>query len=88
MPARTSNSMITMTEFVANQKIAFEGDAVGPLKPRGSFVFDPAPSGIKVTALPTPEPRGTFELMMPMMAGYIEKQNQTQLDNLKRLLEC
>jgi len=87
MPGSSATSTITLTGWVPNQLVAFEGEPVGPMKPVGSFVFEAVPGGTKVTARPTPEPRGLFKLMAPMMAGYIEKLNQVHLANLKRLLE-
>ena len=66
---------------------AFVGEAAGPAKPFGSFLFGSVGGDTKLTLLPRPEFRGFFRLLEPMMAGYVRKQNEEHLSNLKRLLE-
>lgn len=87
LPGQSAKSKFAITEYEANKKIAFEGEAAGPAKPKGSFLFESAPGGTKLTLLPRPEFRGFFKLLEPMMAGYVRKQNEEHLANLKRLLE-
>ena len=87
LPGQSAKSKFEITEYEANKKIAFEGEAAGPAKPKGSFLFEPVPDGTKLTLLPRPEFRGFFKLLEPMMAGYVRKQNEEHLTNLKRLLE-
>jgi len=86
-PGQTASSKFEITEYVINQKIAYEGEPAGPAKPKGSFLFESVAGGTKVTSHPQPEFRGLFKLLEPMMAGYIRKNNVTHLNNLKRLLE-
>jgi uncharacterized membrane protein len=87
LPGQSARSKFEITEFEPNRKISFEGEAAGPAKPKGSFLFETVPGGTKLTLSPRPEFRGLFKLLEPMMAGYIRKQNEEHLDNLKRLLE-
>ena len=87
LPGQSAKSKFEITEYEPNKKIAFEGEAAGPAKPKGSFLFETVPDGTKLTLLPRPEFRGFFKWLEPMMAGYVRKQNEEHLTNLKRLLE-
>jgi uncharacterized membrane protein len=87
LPGQSAASKFEITDYEANKKIAFVGEAAGPATPKGSFLFEPVAGGTKLTLLPRPEFRGFFKLLEPMMAGYIRKQNEEHLGNLKRLLE-
>src|SRR3970040_2754814 len=88
LPGQSAKSKFEITEYEANKKIAFEGEAAGPAKPKGSFLFESVTGGTQITSLPRPEFRGLFRLLEPMMAGYIRKNNVAHLSNLKRLLEA
>lgn len=88
LPGQAATSKFEITEYEANKKIAFEGEAAGPAKPKGSFLFESVAGGTRLTLFPRPEFRGFFKLLEPMMAGYIRKQNEEHLSNLKRLLEA
>ena len=88
LPGQTATSKFEITEYAANQKIAYVGEPTGPVVPKGSFLFEPVSSGTKITSLPRPEIRGFFRLLEPMMAGYIRKNNISHLSNLKQLLEA
>jgi uncharacterized membrane protein len=87
LPGQSATSKFEITEYEVNKKISFEGEAAGPAKPKGSFLLEPVAGGTKLTLLPRPEFRGLFRLLEPMMAGYVRKQNEEHLSNLKRLLE-
>ena len=87
LPGQSATSKFEITEYEVNRKISFEGEAAGPAKPKGSFLLEPVAGGTKLTLLPRPEFRGLFRLLEPMMAGYVRKQNEEHLSNLKRLLE-
>lgn len=86
-PGQTATSKFEITEYVLNHKIAYVGEPAGPATPKGSFLFEPVEGGTKITSLPSPEFRGFFRLLEPMMADYIRKNNVAHLSNLKRLLE-
>ena len=86
-PGQTVSSKFEITEYEANRKLAFVGEPAGPATPKGSFLFESARSGTKVTSRPQPEFRGLFGLLAPLMAGYIRKNNVAHLSNLKQLLE-
>ena len=88
LPGQSATSKFEITEYEINKKISFNGEAVGPAKPKGSFLFESVVSGTKLTLLPRPEFRGLFRLLEPLMAGYIRKQNEEHLSTLKRLLEA
>jgi uncharacterized membrane protein len=88
MPGKSMTSKFEITEYEVNKKIAFEGELAGPAKPKGSYIFESVAPGTKVTALPRPQLRGLFKLLEPIMAGYIRRQNQAHLSNLKQLLEA
>jgi uncharacterized membrane protein len=88
LPGQSATSKFEITEYEPNKKIAFEGEAAGPARPKGSFLFEPAAGGTRLTLLPRPEFRGLFRLLEPLMAGYVRKQNEEHLSNLKRLLEA
>jgi uncharacterized membrane protein len=87
LPSQSAKSKFEITEYEVNKKIAFEGEAAGPAKPKGSFLFESVPGGTKITLLPRTEFHGFFKLLEPMMAGYIRKQDEEHIGNLKRLLE-
>ena len=87
LPGQSASSKFEITEYEINKKIAFVGEAAGPAKPNGSFLFESVAGGTKLTLIPRPEFQGFFKWLEPMMAGYIRKQNQEHLSNLKRLLE-
>ena len=87
MPGKSITSTFEITEYAANKKIAFEGEVAGPAKPKGSYMFESLGAGTKVISRPQPEMRGVFKLIEPIMTGYIRRQNQAHLSNLKRLLE-
>jgi hypothetical protein len=87
-PGQTATSKFEITDYVLNQKIAYEGEVAGPAKPKGRFLFESVNGGTKITSLPRPEFRGLFRLLEPLMAGYIRKNNVAHLNNLKRLLEA
>ena len=87
LPGQSATSKFEITQYEANKNIAFEGETAGPAKPNGSFLFESVAGGTKITLLPRPEFRGLFKLLEPMMAGYIRKQNEEHLINLKKLLE-
>lgn len=88
LPGQAATSKFEITEYEANKKIAFEGEAAGPAKPKGSFLFESVAGATKITLLPRPEFRGLFKMLEPLMAGYVRKQNEEHLSNLKQLLEA
>ena len=87
LPGQSATSKFEITEYEINKKIAFVGEAAGPAIPKGSFLFESVGGGTKLTLLPRPEFRGFFKLLEPLMAGYVRKQNEEHIINLKKLLE-
>lgn len=88
VPGQRSESRFEITAYEPNRKIGFRADRPAQAKPAGSILFESVGDGTKVTVLPRPEMSGFFRLMEPLMAGYIKKQNETHLNNLKQLLEA
>jgi uncharacterized protein YndB with AHSA1/START domain len=88
VPGQKTESNFEITEYVPNQKISFRGDRPAQAKPVGSMTFESVGNQTKVTAYPRPEMGGIFKLLEPLMAGFIKKQNETHLKNLKELLEA
>ena len=54
LPGQTATSTFDITEYVANERIAYEGEAAGPAPPKGSFLFESVAGGTQVTARPRP----------------------------------
>ena len=76
-----------ITEYESNKKLAFKGEVARFVIFKGSFQFDSVAGATKVTLLPRPEFKGPLKLLEPMMAGFIRKQDEQVLINLKRVLE-
>ena len=76
-----------ITDYEANKRLAFHGNVALFVKFKGSFLFDSVAGGTKVTLRPRPEFRGPLRLLEPLMAGFIRKQDEQVLLNLKRVLE-
>ncbi len=60
----------------------------GPFPLQGRFEFEPADGGTRVRFFVEFQPGGFFKLADPVLAGTLQKQMQTSLDNLKKLLEA
>jgi uncharacterized membrane protein len=76
-----------LTDWQINQKIAFQSTG-GPIPMQGSYAFEPAGAGTRVTFLLTGEPGGFFKLAEPVLMQILQRQWQTNLANLKDVLEA
>ena len=76
-----------LTDWQINQKIAFQSTG-GPIPMQGSYAFEPNGDGTQVTFLLTGEPGGFFKLAEPVLMQILQRQWQTNLANLKDVLEA
>ena len=76
-----------VTDWQADRKIAFQSTG-GPIPMQGSYAFEPAGDGTRVTFLLTGEPGGFFKLAEPVLMQILQRQWQTNLANLKDVLEA
>jgi hypothetical protein len=70
-----------------DQKVAFQSTG-GPIPMQGSYAFEPSGDGTQVTFLLTGEPGGFFKLAEPVLMQILQRQWQTNLANLKDVLEA
>jgi uncharacterized membrane protein len=76
---------IEVTGYEENSHVAFRTLA-GPVQPEGSYRFEDANGGTRVTFSLLANLRGPQKLMGPMVAKSMRSQVEA-LDNLRRLLE-
>ena len=76
-----------LTDWQADQKLAFQSTG-GPISMQGSYAFEPNGAGTQVTFLLTGEPGGFFKLAEPVLMQILQRQWQTNLANLKDVLEA
>ena len=76
-----------LTDWQADRKIAFQSTG-GPIPMQGSYTFEPSVGGTQVTFLLTGEPGGFFKLAEPVLMQILQRQWQTNLANLKDVLEA
>jgi uncharacterized protein YndB with AHSA1/START domain len=76
-----------LTGWQINQKIAFQSTG-GPIPMQGSYSFAPNGEGVQVTFLLTGDPGGFFKLAEPVLMRLLQRQWDTNLANLKDVLEA
>jgi len=76
-----------VTEFEANRKFAWRSKS-GPFPLQGAVSFEPIEGGTRVNTTITGEPGGFFKLAEPLLIGIAKRQFQSDLDNLKDLMEA
>jgi uncharacterized membrane protein len=80
-----------LTEWQPDRQIAFQSTG-GPIPMQGSYTFEStpegAPAGAQVTFLLTGEPGGFFKLAEPVLMQILQRQWQTNLANLKDVLDA
>jgi uncharacterized membrane protein len=76
-----------LTDWQADRKLAFQSTG-GPIPMQGSYAFEAAGNGTQVTFLLTGEPGGFFKLAEPVLMQMLQRQWQTNLANLKDVLEA
>jgi uncharacterized membrane protein len=75
-----------VTEYIANEKIAFKSTS-GPISVAGSYILKPDKEGTEVIFALKGEPDGFFKLAEPVIKRMTLRQWETNLANLKELLE-
>ena len=86
-PGPATIAEFEIVECIPNQKITYQCEPGRPVRPHGSFLFEPVAGGTKITSRPQPEIPNPFGLLDGLMASSIEKHTVEHLNNLKRLLE-
>ena len=84
---RRMETPFQLTDWQLNQKIAFQSTG-GPIPMQGHYAFAPNGAGVQVTFLLTGEPGGFFKLAEPVLMQILQRQWQTNLANLKDVLEA
>jgi uncharacterized membrane protein len=84
---RTFESRFTVTEC-ERDKLFCVGTNWGPLPFSGCFHFEPQPGGTLLTDRHGIEAGGFFELVGSLLVGRLKHQAETNLSNLKRLMEA
>lgn len=84
---RRMETPFQLTDWQLNQKIAFQSMG-GPIPMQGSYAFAPSGDGTQVTFQLTGEPGGFFKLAEPVLMKMVQRQWQTNLANLKDVLEA
>ena len=76
-----------LTDWQPDRKLAFQSTG-GPIPMQGSYAFAPNGAGVQVTFLLTGEPGGFFKLAEPVLMRLLQRQWDTNLANLKDVLEA
>ena len=76
-----------LTDWQSDRKLAFQSTG-GPIPMQGSYAFEAARDGTQVTFVLTGEPGGFFKLAEPVLMQILQRQWQTNLANLKNVLEA
>jgi uncharacterized membrane protein len=84
---RRMETPFQLTDWQSDRKIAFQSTG-GPIPMQGSYAFEPSGDGTRVTFLLTGEPGGFFKLAEPVLMRIPQHQWQTNLANLKDVLEA
>jgi len=85
---RRLESTYEVTEFEANRKFMFKNTA-GPIPIEGGFTCEPVPEGAtKITLNGEADVGGFFKLAEPIVNRMLQRQWETNLSNLKDLLEA
>ena len=75
-----------VTEYEPNRAIGFRSTS-GPIPVEGRYAFEPAGEGTKLTYTLQGVPGGFFKLAEPLVARSMQRQWDTNLANLKDVLE-
>ncbi len=75
-----------VTEYVPNESVAAKSTS-GPLATQWRYTFEPQDGATRVTGVAEFEPGGLFKLANPLIEAAAKRQLETDLSNLKDLLE-
>ncbi len=76
-----------VTEYEPNRKLRF-GTASGPVPNEAEWIFESTTGGTKITVSIEAEPGGFFKIAVPLLRRMFRRQWETNLANLKDLLEA
>jgi carbon monoxide dehydrogenase subunit G len=83
---RAGKAELTVTRYEVDRLVVTEGHG-GPATFTASYTFEPDGDATNVVHDYTLELSGIARLMAPMIHSWLEKNNQTAVENLKRILE-
>jgi len=75
------------TEFEPNRKYSWQSKS-GPFPLKGSVTLEQIGGGTRVNSIIEAEPAGFFKLAEPLIVSIAKRQFQSDLDNLKDLMEA
>lgn len=84
---RRIEATLEVTEYEPNSKLTFKAIA-GPIPVEVRHIFEAVEGGTKVTLVQKAEVGGFFKLAEPLLARMAQRQTETDLSNLKNLLEA
>ena len=84
---RQVESTLEVVEFESNRRFALKSIS-GPVTNEDTFTFEPVTDGTKVTRATKGEIGGFFKLAEPLVDRMLRRQFETNLANLKDLLEA
>ena len=84
---RRMESDFEVTEFEPNRKFVSQSKS-GPFPLQVSVTFEPIEGGTRVNTTIEGEPGGFFKLAEPLIVSVSKRQSQSDLDNLKDLMEA
>ncbi len=76
-----------LTEYEPNRKFGFKSTS-GPVPNEAEWTFESVTGGTKITVSIEAEPGGFFKIAVPLLRRMFRRQWQTNLANLKDLLEA
>ncbi len=76
-----------ITEFEPNRKYSWQSTS-GPFPLQGSVTLAQIEGGTRVNSIIEAEPAGFFRLAEPLIVSIAKRQFQSDLDNLKDLMEA
>ena len=76
-----------VTEYEPNRKLSFKSSS-GPIPIEERFTFESVEDGTKATFSGEVEAGGFFKLAEPIVARMLKRQMETDVNNLKELLEA
>ena len=84
---RRIESESEVTEFEPNRKYSWQSKS-GPFPIKASTTFEQIEGGTRVNTTADAEPGGFFKLAEPLIVSMAKRQFQSDLDNLRDLMEA
>jgi uncharacterized membrane protein len=82
---KPTESNTTVTEFEPNRKLTFRSE--GSVPAQGTYTFEPAAGGTKVSLVLEMEPGGFGRLAGPIIGRQVKKDTEADLGRMKSLIE-